>query len=118
METALDRLAPHGSDEDITYRTPPHNLEAEQALLGAILINNEAYDRVAAFLDASHFYEPLHGRIFETATKLITQGHLASPVTLKHYFEQDEAIKEIGGTQYPARLVLLEIVLQRDGADQ
>ncbi|WP_420561458.1 replicative DNA helicase [Tepidicaulis sp.] len=104
METALDRLAPHGSDEDITYRTPPHNLEAEQALLGAILINNEAYDRVAAFLDASHFYEPLHGRIFETATKLITQGHLASPVTLKHYFEQDEAIKEIGGTQYLARL--------------
>ncbi len=46
------------------FRTQPHNIEAEQALLGAVLINNEAYHRVSEYLRAEHFYEPVHGRIF------------------------------------------------------
>ena len=58
-------------------RTPPHNLEAEQALLGAILVNNEAHDRVSQFLEAHHFFDPLHQQIYETAAKLIASGQLA-----------------------------------------
>ncbi|NND48677.1 MAG: replicative DNA helicase [Rhizobiales bacterium] len=88
----------------LPFREAPHNIEAEQALLGALLTNNDAADRVSAFLDADHFFEPVHGRIFEAATKLIRAGKLASPVTLKTYFEADEALQEIGGTTYLARL--------------
>ncbi|VAW76804.1 Replicative DNA helicase (DnaB), partial [hydrothermal vent metagenome] len=61
------------SDE---YRVAPHNIEAEQALLGAILINNDAFDRIASFLEVGHFYEPLHARIFEAVSKLISGGHI------------------------------------------
>jgi len=87
-----------------SYRSPPHNLEAEQALLGAILVNNEACDRVSSFLDPSHFFEAVHARIYEAASTLIRAGKLASPVTLKTYFERDETLKEIGGAVYLARL--------------
>src|SRR6478752_7865960 len=90
--------------ETPTFRSPPHNLEAEQALLGAILVNNEACDRVSSFLDPSHFFEAVHARIYEAASTLIRAGKLASPVTLKTYFERDETLKEIGGPQYLARL--------------
>ena len=51
------------------FRSAPHNLEAEQALLGAILVNNEAHDRVSGFLEAHHFYDPLHQQIYETAVQ-------------------------------------------------
>ncbi len=90
--------------DDESYRSPPHNLEAEQALLGAILVNNEACDRVSSFLEPGHFFEAIHARIFEAASTLIRAGKLASPVTLKTYFERDETLKEIGGPVYLARL--------------
>ncbi|MBO6636324.1 MAG: replicative DNA helicase, partial [Parvibaculum sp.] len=93
-----------GEGTDNAYRVQPHNIDAEQALLGAILVNNESYDRVASFLEATHFFDAVHGRIYEAAAKLITQGHLASPVTLKNFFERDAALAEIGGPQYLARL--------------
>ncbi|MDO9126860.1 replicative DNA helicase [Parvibaculum sp.] len=86
------------------YRVQPHNIDAEQALLGAMLVNNESYDRVASFLEVNHFFDAVHGRIYEAAAKLITGGHLASPVTLKNFFERDAALAEIGGPQYLARL--------------
>src|SRR6266550_191681 len=85
------------STEALPFRAAPHNLEAEQALLGAILVNNEACDRVSSFLDPSHFFEAVHARIYEAASTLIRAGKLASPVTLKTYFERDETLKEIGG---------------------
>ena len=101
-------LLPSGSSDaegqDVEYRTSPHNIEAEQALLGAILVNNEACDRVSAFLEPEHFYEPLHARIYEAAAALIRAGKLASPVTLKTYFDADETLSEIGGPAYLARL--------------
>ena len=101
-------LLPSGTSDaegqDVEYRTSPHNIEAEQALLGAILVNNEACDRVSAFLEPEHFYEPLHARIYEAASQLIRAGKLASPVTLKTYFDSDEALSEIGGPAYLARL--------------
>jgi replicative DNA helicase len=68
------------------------NLEAEQALLGAILVNNAAHDRVLDFLEPSHFYDPLHQRIFEVATRLIAAGKQATPITLKTFFETLEPI--------------------------
>ncbi|MBG1232110.1 replicative DNA helicase [Aestuariivirga litoralis] len=89
---------------DETSRIPPQNLEAEQALLGAILSNNEAADRVTSFLGPEHFSEAVHARIYEAATTLIRMGKLASPVTLKTHFENDQSLKEIGGAVYLARL--------------
>ncbi|HZT49567.1 MAG TPA: replicative DNA helicase [Hyphomicrobiaceae bacterium] len=80
------------SPEAIPFRSAPHNLEAEQALLGAILINNEAHDRVAGFLEPHHFYDPLHQQIYETAAKLIASGKQATPITLRTFFENAEPI--------------------------
>lgn len=71
--------------EPVAYRIPPHNIEAEQALLGAILINNDAFDRVSDFLRPEHFSEDLHRRIFELAAQLIRAGKLATVVTLKTF---------------------------------
>jgi replicative DNA helicase len=82
----------------------PHNIEAEQQLLGAVLTNNEIYDRIAQIIKPAHFYEPVHGRIFEEAAKRITANMLASPVTLKAYLADDEGLKELGGPAYLARL--------------
>ncbi|HEY7990662.1 MAG TPA: replicative DNA helicase [Stellaceae bacterium] len=91
-------------DSDAIYRTPPQNLEAEQALLGAILVNNEAYRRVAEFLLPEHFAEPVHQRIYGAIRTLIERAQIANPVTLKNLFDQDGALAEIGGAQYLARL--------------
>ena len=87
-----------------SYRSLPNNLEAEQALLGALLINNEAANLVTAFLLPEHFFLPVHGRIFDAVLRMIERGQIANPVTLKHYFEHDEALEEAGGAQYLARL--------------
>ena len=73
-------------------RQPPHNLEAEQALLGAILVNNEAMDRVSSFLEHHHFFDPLHQQIYETAAKLIHAGKNATPITMRTFFERAEPI--------------------------
>jgi replicative DNA helicase len=86
-------------------RVQPHNIEAEQALLGAILINNEAFHRVADFLRPEHFYEPVHRRIFEAITGLINRGQLADPVMLKVMFDEDDDLRDqLGGAQYLGRL--------------
>jgi replicative DNA helicase len=94
--TATDKLRQAAAaDEAIAFRAPPHNIEAEQALLGAILINNEAHDRVSGFLDPEHFYDPLHGRLYETIAQLILAGKQATPVTVKTFFENAEPINVI-----------------------
>jgi len=104
--TRVDQLkAAADASEPIAYREPPHNIEAEQALLGAILVNNEALDRVTGFLDPGHFYEPLHGQIYEVAGKLIQSGKQATPITLKTFFESYEPIAEdLTVFQYLGRL--------------
>ncbi len=83
----------------------PHNIEAEQQLLGAILNNNDIYDRIAAIIGPQHFHEPVHARIFEIAAARIAKNALASPVTLKGFLEDDEGLKELGGAAYLAKLV-------------
>ncbi|HEX9648881.1 MAG TPA: replicative DNA helicase [Alphaproteobacteria bacterium] len=86
------------------YREMPHNDQAEQALLGAVLVDNAAFDPVSTFLEPEHFFVPVHGRIFAAARALISRGQIANPVTLKAYFETDESLADIGGAQYLARL--------------
>jgi replicative DNA helicase len=88
----------------IPPRVPPHNYEAEQALLGALLANNEVYNRVSEYLRAEHFADALHGRIYEAIGKLVLRGQIANPVTLKNLFDQDGALAEIGGAQYLVQL--------------
>ena len=82
----------------------PHNIEAEQQLLGAILTNNDVYDRIAALVKAEHFYDPVHQRIFEIAAARIQKNALASPVTLKAFLEDDPGLRELGGPAYLVRL--------------
>ncbi|MEM8790782.1 MAG: replicative DNA helicase [Pseudomonadota bacterium] len=96
----------------------PHNIEAEQALLGALLLNNDCFDRIDAVLKPQHFFDPVHGRIYELAARLIQRGNLASPVSLKPYLEADEGLKELGGTEYLVRLAeaTVSIVAVRDYA--
>jgi replicative DNA helicase len=84
--------------------TMPHSIEAEQQLLGAILTNNDIYDRVASIIGAKHFYDPVHARIYDIAATRIAKNNLASPVTLKAFMEEDEGLKELGGPAYLARL--------------
>jgi replicative DNA helicase len=86
------------------YREPPHNIEAEQALLGAVLINNDAFHRVADFLKANHFFEPLHGGIFEVMSELIRSNKIANPITLKTFLPATLDIAGLSVAQYLARL--------------
>lgn len=87
-------------------RAAPHNLEAEQALLGAILFDNETYNRITARLEPKHFYDPVHGRIFAACAETISAGNLADGVTMRERFARDGGLKEIGGAAY--LLTLLE----------
>lgn len=90
---------------DVYVRTPPHNFEAEQALLGAILLNNRAYERVAEFLRSEHFADPAHQHIYAACGKLIERGQIANPVTLRPILEQDPSLTDIGGIAYLTALV-------------
>jgi len=86
------------------YREAPNNIEAEQALLGAILINNDAFYRVSDFLRAEHFYEPLHRKIFEVLANLIRMGRIANPVTMKSFLPVEQQVGPITVGHYLARL--------------
>ena len=99
------RLSEPESNDIEVFRAAPHNIEAEQALLGAILVNNEAHDRVSTFLRAEHFFDPLHASIYETAGKLIAAGKQATPITLRTFFETAEPIDQnLTVPQYLGRL--------------
>lgn len=93
-------------------RMPPHNYEAEMALLGAVLANNRAYEKVQDFLRVEHFADAIHGRIYQACERLIDRGQLATPITLKAFFEHDETLSEVGGTQYLARLANAVLTIQ------
>src|SRR5215813_9830110 len=86
------------------FRSAPHNIEVEQALLGAILINNEAFYRVSDFLEPQHFYEPIHKRLFELTGSLIRAGKIATPITLKTFLPPELEIAGLTASQYLARL--------------
>jgi replicative DNA helicase len=107
MERSLSgssNVTPLRGAETAPARVPPHNYEAEQALLGAILANNRVFDRVNEFLRPEHFADALHGRIYEAAGTLIQRGQIANFLTLRNLFDQDPALIEAGGAKYLARL--------------
>jgi replicative DNA helicase len=100
----LDSPSRPPAASDANYRSAPHNIEAEQALLGAILVNNEAFYRVSDFLEPRHFFEPVHVAIYETAAALIRAGKVATPVTLKTFLPADFDVAGLTAPQYLARL--------------
>ena len=78
----------------------PCNIEAEQALIGSILVSNDIYDEISSIVDTKKFFDPIHTKIFETIEILISKGLLANPITLKNHFENNEGLKELGGQEY------------------
>ena len=102
LAPALDLRFPSG---DETIAQTPHNLEAEQALLGALLFDNAAYERLSDQLQARHFYEPFHARLFAAIEDHIRKGQLAEPIVLLERFRRDPAFEELGGIRYLADLV-------------
>ena len=98
----------------------PHNIEAEAALLGALMIDNRLAEDIQLKLRPDHFFEPLHGRIYEQILKLIDRNMIANPVTLRPFFEADEEMKEVGGPAYLAQLTGsgAAIIGARDFAEQ
>src|SRR5215469_10503247 len=101
-ESTILKLTP--TPPDYTSRSAPHNIEAEQSLLGAILVNNDAFYRVSDFLEPKHFFEPIHLSIYEIAGSLIRMGKLATPVTLKTFLPADLDLGGVTVGQYLARL--------------
>ncbi len=103
MNDAVRKITPPQQAEPL-YREAPNNIEAEQALLGAILVNNDAYYRVSDFLKPVHLYEPLHRKIFEVASEIIRMGKTANPVTIKTFLPAEEKVGDLTVAQYLARL--------------
>ena len=82
----------------------PSNLEAEQALIGSILVNNDIIDEVSTIINGASFYDPAHTKIYEVIESLNNKGMVANPITLKNYFEKDNMLNEVGGTEYLVKL--------------
>jgi replicative DNA helicase len=89
----------------LSTRLPPSNIAAEQALLGALLANNKAYERVSEFLEPGHFADAIHGRIYTAISRRIENGQLADVVTLRQEFEHSGVLDEVGGPTYLAQLL-------------
>lgn len=90
--------------EKIDTSKLPQNIEAEQALIGAILANNKAFEKVSEFLKPQHFADSIHMKIFEVMSKLIQRGHIADVITLKNFFEQEGTLADVGGANYLIKL--------------
>lgn len=104
--TLLAPIPSFGSGMDpASIPSMPHNLEAEQALLGALMFDNAVFERLSDRLRGSHFYEPFHQRLFDAIEDHIRQGLLAEPTILMERFKQDPAFQEFGGLRYLADLV-------------
>lgn len=116
VRTQTDTKSSTGEESGALYKVLPHNMEAEQGLLGAVLIDNRAYEKIGDFLRPEHFYAPAHQRIFEAIRTMIDRGQTASPVTLKNYFEKDEDLIRIGGAEYLADLAasVISVVNAKD----
>ena len=82
----------------------PRSTEAEQALIGALLANNKAYEKVSEFLRSQHFSDPIHAKVFDVMSRLIQKGHVADVITLKNYFEQEGTLNDVGGIPYLIKL--------------
>ena len=92
------------SVKNISENKQPSNLEAEQALLGSILVNNDIIDEVSNLVSSNIFYDPAHVKIYEVIESLNNKGMIANPITLKNFFEKDNMLNEVGGTEYLVKL--------------
>ena len=90
--------------QNIKENKQPSNLEAEQALLGSILVNNDIIDEVSTIVNSNIFYDPAHIKIYEVIESLNNKGMIANPITLKNFFEKDNMLNEVGGTEYLVKL--------------
>ena len=99
------------SENEIPVRLPPRNIEAEQALLGAILANNSALEKVSEFLKPVHFASPAHAAIYKAILSLYSKGHMADPVTLKGYLANDGLLDEVGGIKYLMELASTAVMI-------
>ena len=90
--------------ENSLDKKQPSNLEAEQALIGSILVNNDIIDEVSTIINPSSFYDPAHTKIYEVIETLNNKGMIANPITLKNFFEKDNMLNEVGGTEYLVKL--------------
>ncbi len=91
------------TDSD-SNKKQPSNIDAEQALIGSILVNNDIIDEVANIINPTSFYDPIHTKIYEVIEILNNKGMIANPITLKNYFEKDNMLNEVGGTEYLVKL--------------
>ncbi len=82
----------------------PSNIEAEQALLGSVLVNNDIIDEISTIVNSAIFYDPAHIKIYEVIENLNNKGMIANPITLKNYFEKDNMLEDVGGTEYLVKL--------------
>ena len=82
----------------------PSNIEAEQALLGSILVNNDIIDEISSKITSAVFYDPAHTKIYDVIENLNNKGMVANPITLKNFFEKDNMLNEVGGTEYLVKL--------------
>ena len=82
----------------------PSNIEAEQALIGSVLVNNDIIDEISSIISSSTFYDPAHTKIYEVIETLNNKGMIANPITLKNFFEKDNMLDEVGGTEYLVKL--------------
>ncbi len=90
--------------EELDVMRLPRNIEAEQALIGALLANNKAYEKISEFLRPEHFSDPIHTKIYDVISRLIQKGHVADVITLKNYFEQENTLNDVGGVAYLVKL--------------
>ncbi|MCR2832622.1 replicative DNA helicase [Parerythrobacter lacustris] len=100
----LDRPDSDSAASGVQGRMLPNNIEAEAAFIGAVLIDNRVVEELPIAIRAEHFFEPVHQRIYDRILRLLDRGAVVTPVTLKPYFEADEALKQLGGITYLAQL--------------
>ncbi len=103
-DAKIEKSSLSSKDDKRAIRTPPHNYEAEKALLGAILLNNNTYERVNENLKSHYFADQTHEKIYEAMGSLIDKGQIADPITLKDYFNQEQTLSDVGGADYLIQL--------------
>jgi len=91
----------------------PCNIEAEQAVIGSILVSNDIYDDISPIVNSQKFFDPIHATIFETIENLIAKGLLANPITLKNHFENNEGLKELNFRPQQNKLLIMQILFKR-----
>ena len=95
------------------FKELPNNIEAEQAVIGSILVLNDIFDDVSVILDNKKFYDPVHQKIFAAIENLISKGMLANPITLKNYFENDNSLAELEGHEYLVKLTKFSTTIRQ-----